>query len=280
MASNTLAVVSDTIAFLEDHLAQPLSLDKTAKALHYSKYHLHRLFAQTVGIPLHQYLQRRRLTQGARLLAETDWPVLEVALAVGYESQQAFSALFKAMYKSPPAQARRQGLCYPLQLPLTLEPLPAGAAFSTGCFRPAAAADQARWMALAEMTADGSPCLEAGEHEAALATYLARGGAWVYEVEGVVVGALLLGPGWDGADFWAVHPQYRRQGGQSLFLAKVRQAFFPGRPLALTTFRAEDRADTGYRETLLRLGFVPQAPLTEFGYPTQRLVLPGRGGGL
>ena len=46
---------------------------------------------------------------------------VEIALSCGYESQQAFTAAFKEMYKLPPARYRAQGVFYPLQLPLCLE---------------------------------------------------------------------------------------------------------------------------------------------------------------
>lgn len=41
----------------------------------------------------------------------------------------------------------------------------------------------------------------------------------------------------------------------------------------MTTFREGDRADTGHRDGLKRLGFAERELLVEFGYPTQRFVL-------
>ena len=43
----------------------------------------------------------------------------------------------------------------------------------------------------------------------------------------------------------------------------------------VTTFREGDKADTGYRNTFIGLGFVEDELLVEYGYPTQRLILPG-----
>ena len=53
----------------------------------------------------------------------------------------------------------------------------------------------------------------------------------------------------------------------------LREELLPGRPIAITTFRAGDRADTGQRAAYRRLGFREAELLTEFGYPTQRMVL-------
>ena len=91
-----------------------LELESVAEAVHYSKYHLHRLFTETVGMTIHDYVQRRQLTEAAKLLVFSDQPIIEIALICGYESQQSFSSAFKAMYKSPPAEYREKQSFYPL----------------------------------------------------------------------------------------------------------------------------------------------------------------------
>ena len=45
-----------------------MSLSTIAKAVGYSKYHLHRMFVETVGLSIHDYVQRRQLTEAAKLL--------------------------------------------------------------------------------------------------------------------------------------------------------------------------------------------------------------------
>lgn len=97
--------------------AARLELETVAEAVHYSKYHLHRMFTETVGMTLHDYVQRRRLTEAAKLLAFSRRPISQIALQCGYESQQSFSQAFKSMYKAPPAAYRAAGNFYPLQLP-------------------------------------------------------------------------------------------------------------------------------------------------------------------
>ena len=91
-------------------------VETVAEAVHYSKYHLHRLFTKTVGMTIHDYVQRRQLTEAAKLLVFSDKPIIEIAFICGYESQQSFSLAFKAMYKSPPAEYREERNFYPLQL--------------------------------------------------------------------------------------------------------------------------------------------------------------------
>ena len=108
--------VMTAIDYIESHLHEKLNLETVAGAVHYSKYHLHRMFTGTVGVTIQTYVQRRQLTEAAKLLVLSDRPILEIALIAGYESQQSFTDIFKAMYKKPPNRYRAEEDFYPLQL--------------------------------------------------------------------------------------------------------------------------------------------------------------------
>ena len=71
-----------------------------------------------------------------------------------------------------------------------------------------------------------------------------------------------------------VHPQYRSYGIPKLFLDKLMNEYLPQQEISTTTYRENDKADTGYRNELKQLGFAERELLIEFGYPTQRFVLP------
>lgn len=51
---------------------------------------------------------------------------------------------------------------------------------------------------------------------------------------------------------------------------------FVGRKISITTFREGDKADTGQHTAYKCLGFAESEFLTEFGHPTQRLILPSK----
>lgn len=78
------------------------------------------MFTSTTGMTIHDYVQRRQLTEAAKLLVFSRKSILEVALICGYESQQSFSSAFKSMYKITPAEYRNHQEFYPLQLRFTL----------------------------------------------------------------------------------------------------------------------------------------------------------------
>lgn len=115
MSESTKHVIA-AIDYIESHLDEKPDLETISGAVHVSKYHLHHTFTDTVGLTIQTYVQRRRLTEAARLLVFSDMPILEIALAAGYGSRQSFTDIFKAMYKRTPNQYREEANFYPLQL--------------------------------------------------------------------------------------------------------------------------------------------------------------------
>lgn len=104
-------------------MTEKIGLDDFAQMMHYSKYHLHRMFTNIVGFTIHKYIQRRRLTEAAKLLVFTDRNIIDIALIAGYESQQAFTTAFKLLYKKSPRIFRECKEYYPLQLKFALDDL-------------------------------------------------------------------------------------------------------------------------------------------------------------
>ncbi len=162
MLNKRIKMIVFIIEYIEEHLTQKLNLDILAEAMHYSKYHLHRIFTDTVGLTIHDYMQRRRLSEAAKLLIFSEKSVLDIALLAGYESQQAFTDVFTKMYKLPPAKYRENEEFYPLQLRFEFEGnyrmLNEKKEVSYDiCF--AAEEDIPCWMELVKLVVDGFPNL-------------------------------------------------------------------------------------------------------------------------
>ena len=68
MENKTVMSIETVIDYIEANLDGKLDLEMVAEAVHYSKYHLHRMFTSTVGMTIHDYVQRRQLTEAAKLL--------------------------------------------------------------------------------------------------------------------------------------------------------------------------------------------------------------------
>jgi len=273
MQSQTVYITAQAIRYIEDNLNHKLDLDNIAKSLHYSKFHLHRIFTKTTGLTIHDYIQRRRLTEAAKLLVSSQKSIIEIALISGYESQQAFTGIFKAMYKTTPAHFRKTNLFYPLQLEIHLTEAPGDTAFTIEDIRFATLADIEDWMALVNLTIDGYPRLNKDEYGVQLQQYITNQRALILHDKEVAIGILGFSADTGSIDFLAIHPQYRHLGITKLFLDKLGDELLCGKEINLTTYRAGDKADTGYREEYLRLGFAERELLVEYGYPAQRFVL-------
>lgn len=275
----TLATVIAAIHYIETHLtSEKIDLDIVAAAVHYSKYHLHRLFTETVGLSIHDYTQRRQLTEAAKLLVFSAKPIIDIAILSGYDSQPAFSNMFKAMYKQSPLQFRKNEVFYPLQLEYKFkeqrESLEDAQQNSAREIRFAQEVDIPIWMDLVRLAIDGFPYLEEAAHLMVLKRYIAAKGALLMTESGISIGGMMINYETGSIDFLAVHPLYRKQGIARDFLNVALTELLKNKEISITTFRAGDKADTGYRQTLKELGFAEAELLTEFGYPTQRMVLP------
>lgn len=113
MNNQTIAV---TIAdFIENHLDEDLPLDKIARELNYSKFHIARTFTEHTGCTIYKYIQGRRLTLAAQKLVQTKKPIVEIAYEAHYNSQQAFTLAFSRLYLCTPKIYRKNGVFLPGQ---------------------------------------------------------------------------------------------------------------------------------------------------------------------
>ena len=251
-------------------------LDTIAEALHYSKYHLHRMFTETVGLTILTCAQRRRLTEAAKLLVFTGKPILEIALTAGYESQQSFTDSFKAMYKKTPNRYREEEEFYPLQLRYVLHENPADLEGEV-CWQQkitcATEADIPEWMKLVHLVVDGFPHLDEKQYLKRLQEYIRNRRALILRDGDTAVGIMAFHEMTGSIEFLGVHPQYRKKGIAKAFCEKALQELVRCEAITVTTFREGDKADTGYRRTFKSLGFAEAELLVEFGYPTQRFIL-------
>lgn len=274
MGNRSVISIEAVIDYIESHLDGKLELETVAEAVHYSKYHLHRLFTETVGMTIHDYVQRRQLTEAAKLLVFSDKPIIEIAFICGYESQQSFSLAFKAMYKSPPAEYREERSFYPLQLRFILHRRTTAMEFTIQDIRLAEKKDIVDWMNLMRLVIDGYPVMDEDDYLAKLEESIDEKRALVLREGDILIGAMAFTYSPGSIEFLGVHPQYRNRGLQKLFLDALLETYRQGQEISTTTFREQDKADTGHRDMLLQLGFAEKELLTEFGYPTQRFVLP------
>lgn len=98
--------ISQVKKYIEENYLEDISLDDIAGHVGYSKYHLNRMFFDRTGQTLHKYIRERRLTHAADMLVNTEQPIVDIALGIGYTSQQSFTLAFKQMFGCTPNKYR------------------------------------------------------------------------------------------------------------------------------------------------------------------------------
>ena len=95
--------------YLEENLDKEIRLEELGRLAGCSAYHFQRMFSYLAGVPLKEYIRRRRMTRAAADL-RTGEKVLHVALHYGYDSPTAFNRAFQAVHGVAPSLAKQDGV--------------------------------------------------------------------------------------------------------------------------------------------------------------------------
>ncbi|MCL1847726.1 MAG: helix-turn-helix transcriptional regulator [Coriobacteriia bacterium] len=100
-------VIVDSI---DDHIRnrdrEALTLASLAGELGYSEFHASRKFREVSGMPLRDYLRRRRLSFALLEVRDTQRSFLDIAVDYGFGSHEAFTRAFKQMFGVTPGRYR------------------------------------------------------------------------------------------------------------------------------------------------------------------------------
>lgn len=104
-----LEAMNQALAYIEAHLTEEIDYREAARQAHCSEHHFKRMFSALAGIPLSEYVRRRRLTLAALELQDESVRILDAALKYGYESPDSFTRAFAQLHGVTPSEARRLG---------------------------------------------------------------------------------------------------------------------------------------------------------------------------
>ncbi len=93
-------------AIIHDCIDDPINVQLLAQRLRISPNYLSAVFKSETGMRLTEYITNVKMQEAARLIRETQMSVAEVSVAVGYESANYFSSLFKKQYGVTPSDYR------------------------------------------------------------------------------------------------------------------------------------------------------------------------------
>jgi AraC family transcriptional regulator len=104
-----LKQVQKVVAYAAGHLDEDVSLEALAGQAGLSAFHLHRVFSAVAGETPKQFTLRLRLGRAAAMLLTTEDSVLDIALACGFQSHEAFSRAFRKRFRITPSAYRERG---------------------------------------------------------------------------------------------------------------------------------------------------------------------------
>jgi AraC family transcriptional regulator len=95
------------VAYIEEHLAEPIPLDALARLVGLSACYFCRAFRQSLGMPPQRYQLSQRIERAKTLLAKRAASVTDVSLTVGYNDTSAFCTAFRRVAGLTPSAYRR-----------------------------------------------------------------------------------------------------------------------------------------------------------------------------
>ena len=101
---------------IEQNLTGEIDYERLGRIACCSAYHFQRMFTYLAGVPLGEYVRRRRMSLAAADLQAGRDKVIDIAARYGYESPTAFNRAFRAVHGIAPSAVRSGGMpvkCYP-----------------------------------------------------------------------------------------------------------------------------------------------------------------------
>ena len=99
-------IIKKTIRYISQNYANPLTLELVANQVHLNPSYFSTLFKQSTGSSFKEYLNMVRVEESKRLLANTDYALIDIAIATGFEDQSYFTKVFKRYTGLTPKQFR------------------------------------------------------------------------------------------------------------------------------------------------------------------------------
>lgn len=109
------------IAYIEENISTNLNTKNIAKIADSSTYHFQRMFAYMTGIPLSEYIRRRKMSLAVADLKDDAMKIIDVALKYGYQSPTAFTRAFKSVHGIAPSLVKLEGVSVKSYPPLNFQ---------------------------------------------------------------------------------------------------------------------------------------------------------------
>lgn len=97
--------IRKVLHYIDENIAEDLSLEKLSQIGAYSQFHFHRIFKSIIGETLLEYITRRKIEKAAlQLSIKKNSSVKQIYLNLGYTSNASFTKTFKKYYGISPSK--------------------------------------------------------------------------------------------------------------------------------------------------------------------------------
>lgn len=108
--AQSAGIIEDSVAYINDHLAQELSLEDLAAQAALSPFYFSRLFKRETGFSPHRYILAARISNAKFLLQSTGDSVKTICFTAGFSSESSFCTAFKKETGLTPSEYRARVL--------------------------------------------------------------------------------------------------------------------------------------------------------------------------
>ncbi len=98
--------INQIIDYIKNNLTEELNLEALAQKASLSPYHFHRIFTVTTGYSPMEYIRKKRILFALQEITTSNKSILEIAVELGYSSNETFSRAFLKEYGSKPSEVR------------------------------------------------------------------------------------------------------------------------------------------------------------------------------
>ena len=102
--------LNDAMDYIEKHLTEEIDYEKLGQIACCSSYHFQRMFAYMAGVPLAEYIRRRKMSLAAVDLQSRHMKIIDAAGKYGYSSPTAFNRAFQSVHGIAPSVVKNEGV--------------------------------------------------------------------------------------------------------------------------------------------------------------------------
>lgn len=98
------------IRYIDENLTGDIEYEKLGQIACCSAYHFQRMFSYIAGMPLSEYIRKRRMSLAAVDLQGGNAKIIDVAAKYGYTSPTAFNRAFQSVHGISPSSVKNDGV--------------------------------------------------------------------------------------------------------------------------------------------------------------------------